>query len=103
MQVFLEVLRLYPPGIGTSRESPADDFCLSGYPIPKGTNIMLNFYANHRNPEHWDDPETFDPNRFSPARGKWASLLIIIIIVVQSMVFFNEWCCTIIIFLSYST
>ena len=70
MQVFLEVLRLYLPGIATSRESPSDDFCLSGYPIPKGTNIILSFYANHQNPDHWDDPETFDPNRFSPVRGK---------------------------------
>ena len=70
VQVFLEVLRLYPPGVGTSRESPSDDFHLSGYAIPKGTIIALSFYTNHRNPDHWDDPETFDPSRFSPSRGK---------------------------------
>ena len=70
VQVFLEVLRLYPPGVGTSRESPDDNFHLSGYAIPKETMIALSFYANHRNPDNWDDPETFDPSRFSPARGK---------------------------------
>lgn len=70
MQVFLEALRLYPPAIATSRESPDDDFHLSSYAIPKGTVIMLSFYANHRNPDYWDDPEIFDPSRFSPTRGK---------------------------------
>ena len=70
VQVFLEVLRLYPPAIGTSRESPSDDFKISGYAIPKETMIMMSFYANQRNPDHWEDPETFDPSRFSPARGK---------------------------------
>lgn len=70
MQVFLEVLRLYPPGVGTSRESPSDEFELSGYRIPKGTTIMLSFYANHHHPDHWEDPEAFDPSRFNPDRGK---------------------------------
>ena len=70
VQVFQEVLRLYPPGVGTSRESPGHGFKLSGYKIPKGTTIAISFYANHHNPDHWEDPESFDPSRFNPDRGK---------------------------------
>ena len=73
VQVFQEVLRLYPPGGGTGRESPSDDFKLSGYTIPKGTRILLSFYTNQRNPEHWEDPEMFDPSRFDPDRGKYVT------------------------------
>ena len=51
-----------------------DDFKLSGYPIPKGTTFLINFYGNHHNPDIWEDPETFDPNRFSPDREKYALL-----------------------------
>jgi cytochrome P450 len=69
-QVFLEILRLYPPAVGTSRETVSDDLKLSGYTIPKGAMISINYIANQRNPEHWEDPETFDPNRFNPDRGK---------------------------------
>ena len=64
------MLRLYPPAIGTNRQSPSDDFELSGYKIPKGTMLSVEFYANHHNPDNWDDPETFDPSRFDPSRGK---------------------------------
>ena len=70
LQVFLEILRLYPPAPGTSRETPSDDLKLSGYTIPRGTTIVISYTANHHNPEHWEDPETFDPSRFNPDRGK---------------------------------
>jgi cytochrome P450 len=69
-QVFLEILRLYPPAVATSRETVSDDLKLSGYTIPKGAMISISYIANQRNPEHWEDPETFDPNRFNPDRGK---------------------------------
>ena len=41
MQVFLETLRLYPPGPATVREAP-EGLTLSGYEIPKGTPITVN-------------------------------------------------------------
>ena len=64
-QVIKEGLRLYPPGwiigrrVATERE-------LGGYRIPKGSYVFLSPYAMHRHPEHWQDPETFDPSRFGP-------------------------------------
>ena len=43
-QVFLEILRLYPPAPATVREAP-EGLTLSGYEIPKGTPITVNKVA----------------------------------------------------------
>ena len=69
-QVFLEILRLYPPADATAREVSTDNFQLSSYALPKGTTIFVSYYANHRNPNNWEDPEIFNPSRFNPDRGK---------------------------------
>jgi len=65
-QVLLEGLRLYPPGWLFSRRALGDDE-LSGYHVAAGTDIFICPYLLHRHPAHWDRPETFDPDRFTPA------------------------------------
>ena len=35
--------------------------------IPPGSNISISMYMTHRNPNLWNDPERFDPERFAPA------------------------------------
>ena len=47
-----------------------EDTTLRGFFIPKGTTIFANFYAHHRNPEIFPEPETFKPERFLTADGK---------------------------------
>ena len=39
-QVFLETLRMHPPGPATLREAP-EGLSLSGYEIPRGTMVMV--------------------------------------------------------------
>lgn len=34
--------------------------------MPKGTTLLINMYMLHRDPEIWEDPDKFDPNRFLP-------------------------------------
>lgn len=46
------------------------DTSVGGYDIPKGTTVMINHYALHRDPNFWKDPETFDPARFLDSDGK---------------------------------
>ncbi|MCU0656946.1 MAG: cytochrome P450 [Polyangiaceae bacterium] len=63
--VLQETLRLYPPAWNFGRTAREPD-TLAGYPIPAGSLVLLCPYVMHRNPRLWDNPEGFDPERFSP-------------------------------------
>ena len=63
-----ESMRLYPPAWVTERKSLGEDV-LCGYRIPAGVTLGITQYATHRHPEFWENPETFDPDRFSPERS----------------------------------
>ena len=65
-QVVDETLRLYPPTALLARQNSAGDE-IGGYFIPAGSMIILVPYMVHRYPGIWTDPETFDPERFTPA------------------------------------
>jgi cytochrome P450 len=58
-----EAMRLYPPAWITDRENIDDDEFL-GYKIKDKTLIGVSFYALHRNPKYWENPEEFNPERF---------------------------------------
>lgn len=58
-----EVLRLYPPAPLTVRHL-TDDLDLDGNTIPKGTMIYLPIWWIHRDSRNWNDPESFQPDRF---------------------------------------
>jgi cytochrome P450 len=68
-RVIEEVLRLYPPTWLTAR-SPLEDDPLGGYVIPAGALVLLSPYLTHRHPAVWEDPERFDPDRFTSVRGR---------------------------------
>lgn len=65
-QVVDESMRLFPPGWLLTRASIGPDR-LSGYDLPRGTDVFLSPYLIHRHPAHWENPEVFDPDRFDPA------------------------------------
>jgi len=72
---FEEAMRLYPPIWALSREAKADDV-LGGYPVPARSTVMVLPYLTHRHPDFWDEPERFNPQRFTAenvaARPKFA-------------------------------
>ena len=62
-------MHLYPPLPITIRQALKDDV-LNGYPIKANSGIFINIYSTHHNPDVWDNPEGFDPERFLPERIK---------------------------------
>jgi cytochrome P450 len=66
--VLEEALRLYPPAWVFGRKAIADDE-IGGYFIPAKSMIVLSPYLTHRHPAFWENPELFDPERFTPERS----------------------------------
>ncbi|MEL6501067.1 MAG: cytochrome P450 [Cyanobacteria bacterium J06623_1] len=62
--VLKESLRLYPPAHEFAREA-AEDYELDGYIIPKGTTVIGSQWSIHRNPRYFNEPETFQPERWA--------------------------------------
>ncbi len=67
-RVFDETLRLYPPAWILGRKTLSDDE-IGGYAIQAGSVIAISPYTVHRHPRFWDEPDTFDPERFTPQRS----------------------------------
>ncbi|KAK7907138.1 hypothetical protein WMY93_015750 [Mugilogobius chulae] len=68
-QVLKETLRLYPTGVGTSRDL-LEDMVIDGIHIPGGVICMFNGYASGRLEKFFKDPLKFDPDRFHPDAPK---------------------------------
>jgi cytochrome P450 len=66
--VLLEAMRLYPPIFVLMRRA-LDDDTVGGYHVPKDSTVVLCAYVTHRHPDFWDNPEGFDPERFTPERS----------------------------------
>jgi cytochrome P450 len=66
-RVLNESMRLYPPVYTLFRE-PKLDVKLGGYRIPEGSALMISQWVVHRSERWYDDPDTFDPGRWTPER-----------------------------------
>ena len=63
-QIIDEALRMYPPAAFLSRTAQVPDE-LCGREIRRGDTVVLPIYALHRHHMLWDDPDQFNPARFS--------------------------------------
>lgn len=64
-KVVKEGMRLYPPAWGIGRQS-LTELELGGYRVPARSNLMIIPYLLHRDERWWDDPLTFNPDRWTP-------------------------------------
>ncbi|CAN8265099.1 unnamed protein product [Cochlearia groenlandica] len=62
--VIKETLRINPLTPLLIPREASKDLKIGGYDIPKKTWIHVNIWAIHRNPNIWEEPEAFVPERF---------------------------------------
>ncbi|XP_027080461.1 premnaspirodiene oxygenase [Coffea arabica] len=62
--VIKETLRLHPPAPLSVPKQCREQCEIDGYSIPVKTRLFVNTWAIARDPEYWDDPESFKPERF---------------------------------------
>ncbi|CAN6817722.1 unnamed protein product [Brassica oleracea] len=67
--ILSETFRLYPAAPLLVPRSTTEDIKVGGYDVPRGTMVMVNAWAIHRDPSLWNEPEKFKPERFNIGEG----------------------------------
>ena len=66
--VVKESMRLYPPAYILTRMA-IEDCEVAGYVVPRGATVLISPWVMQRNPRFYQDPETFNPDRWNPREG----------------------------------
>ena len=63
-KILRESMRLYPP-VWTIGRHVENDYSVGEYTIPAGSSILMSQYVMHHNPKYYDQPEQFNPDRWT--------------------------------------
>ncbi len=67
-KVVKESMRLYPPAWSLAR-TVAKEVELGGYRLPVGANVVMSPWILHRDPRFFNQPEQFNPERWTGGGG----------------------------------
>ena len=67
--IISETFRLYPAAPLLIPHMSFADCTVEGYDVPRGTMLLVNAWAIHRDPKVWDDATSFKPERFENSEG----------------------------------
>ncbi|KAK1407508.1 hypothetical protein QVD17_39124 [Tagetes erecta] len=62
--IIKETMRLYPAAPLSVPHESTEDCRVGGYTVPKGTQLWVNIWKIHHDPQIWPDPFEFQPDRF---------------------------------------
>ncbi|MCC5895302.1 MAG: cytochrome P450 [Alkalibacterium sp.] len=65
LHMFIQEIRRYYPFFPFNGAITRKDFEWNGYSFEKDTLVILDFYGTNHDMRIWDEPEKFDPERFS--------------------------------------
>lgn len=68
-RVMKESLRMCPP-VPAQPRIAVKDTSIQGFFVPEGTMVSVPQLTNHRDPELYNHPGVFDPDRFGPERAE---------------------------------
>jgi cytochrome P450 len=64
---FKETLRMNSP-VGLAIREAITDTDINGYFVPAGTMVIVSLFSTHRIARWWNNPDTFDPERYNSER-----------------------------------
>ncbi|KAL5707175.1 hypothetical protein ACHQM5_025260 [Ranunculus cassubicifolius] len=64
-----ETLRMYPAGPLLVPHESSEDCVIGGYNIPRRTMLLANLWSIQHDPNIWDEPMKFKPERFNGVEG----------------------------------